>query len=185
MKISQTEGGASEWFLAQTGGLAERLAKAHLERQGFSAYLPMRASLSKRADAQRSTPFLPRYVFVGVQPDRPRWHDILATPGVSSLVRRAGAVEPARIPAVLVEAIKAREVFGLVTLPAKAAVAGPRFKIGEAVKVDMPMRSQDGFSAFDALFDHVIDARRVAVLLSFADRMVRVDVAARRVHKAA
>ena len=176
---------ADEWFLATTAGQAERLVKVHLERQGFAAYLPMRLSRSKRADAQRATPFLPRYVFVAVDPQRPRWHDVVATPGVTSLVRRAGAQSPARIPTSMVDAIRAREVFGLVTLAPKAAAAALKFTRGEAVRVDLPVGAAEGHAAYDALFEDVIDARRVAVLLAFAERMVRVEVAARRVHKVA
>ena len=181
----KAEGLAGEaWFLAQTSGQAERLAKAHLERQGFAVYLPMRATLSKRVDAQRAVPFLPRYLFVGVDEAAPRWHDIVATPGVTALVRRAGAASPARLPRRLLDAIREREVYGLVTLAAKEPNA-VEFKRGEAVRVDLPMRTDEGSAAFDALFEAVIDARRVALLLSFADRMVRVEVARGRVRKAA
>lgn len=95
------------WFVAYTLARKEALAVAHLERQGFDAFLP-RITATHRHARQATTvhvPLFPRYVFVRLDVERQRWRSINGTIGVQTLVTTLDA--PAPVPPGIVEALQA------------------------------------------------------------------------------
>ena len=63
------------WYVVQSQPNAERKAVMHLERQGFTTYLPR--YLKRRRHARRveivGAPLFPRYLFVGIDLTMQRW----------------------------------------------------------------------------------------------------------------
>jgi transcriptional antiterminator RfaH len=71
------------WYVVHTHPHAEAKAAAHLERQGYSTYLPR--YLKCRRHARRieivPAPLFPRYLFVTIDRLRQRWRSIQSTVG--------------------------------------------------------------------------------------------------------
>ena len=156
----------SGWSLVQTNGHSERLANFHLRRQGFEVYLPMRAVAKKTAE--HASPFFPRYLFVWIDGANPRWEEVRTTIGVQALVRLGAGL--GRVPDQLVERLKAREVFGLITLSEKKAPPPEEFEDGARLVVE-----KGKLFGFEVVFERATsDARRVLVLLDFFGRESRV-----------
>lgn len=168
------------WFLVNTAAKGERLAKAHLSRQGITVYLPMRASKSKRTDVAKSTPLFPGYLFVQVELAAPRWSDICTTQGVAGLVKLAGG-GVARVPDREVTRLRDRELFGLVSLEdRKASVQASGLKSGERVRIKGGV-----WAGLDAVFDRdLTDLGRVKVLMDMLGRVTPVELAMGDVAKA-
>src|SRR5262245_40791991 len=97
------------WYVVHTHTHAEAKAAAHLERQGFSIYLPRYRK--RRRHARRvetvTAPLFPRYMFVGVDMAAQRWRSIHSTLGVARLVSNGD--DPASVPDYVIEALKRRE----------------------------------------------------------------------------
>jgi len=155
----------SRWYVVQTQPHAESKAMGHLIRQGFAAYLP--CYLKRRRHARKietvAAPLFPRYLFVTVDMETQRWRSIHSTFGVSRLV--CNGDDPASVPPAVVAALKAREdAGGFVQLERR-----PRFTPGERVRI------VDGvFADTLGLFEGMADRERVAILLEFLGRKVRV-----------
>lgn len=153
------------WYVVHTQVHAEVKAAAHLERQGYSIYLPR--YLKRRRHARRietiAAPLFPRYLFVAIDRMTQRWRSILSTVGVTHLVRYGD--EPVAVPAGIVDALRGREdERGLIRLDFR-----PRFAPGDKVRV------VDGvFSECLGLFEGIADCERVAILLELLGRKVRV-----------
>jgi transcriptional antiterminator RfaH len=66
------------WYVVQSQPNAENKAIAHLERQGFTTYLPH--YLKRRRHARRvdivPAPLFPRYFFVAIDMTVQRWRSI-------------------------------------------------------------------------------------------------------------
>ena len=154
--------------MVETPGRSERLAKHHLIRQGFEAYLPMRAC-EKKVEGSL-TPLFPHYLFVRVDLSAPRWSDIRTTIGVRGVLSSGG--HPAQAPPKLVSSIREREVFGVVQLNPRGDEKGARFNRGDAVRIQ-----RGKFSGFDAIFDQH-QGKRVMVLLSVFGRNSRLLLSA-------
>lgn len=157
----------TRWYVAQTQPNAEAKAVVHLERQGFSTYLP--CYLKRRRHARRvdhvKAPLFPRYVFIEIDMGVQRWRSIYSTVGVAQLIGNADA--PIAVPIEVVATLKAREDdSGLIKLDQR-----PNFRIGDTIRV------MDGvFSDCLGLYDGMPDRDRVAILLDLLGRKVRVVV---------
>ena len=97
------------WYAVHTHAGAEATAVLHLERQGFSAYLPR---YQKRRRHARKTemvlaPLFPRYLFVWVDIAKQRWQAIHSTVGVRYLI--CGDTGPLQVPEEIVEELRQRE----------------------------------------------------------------------------
>lgn len=155
------------WCVVQTQVHSERKAAAHLNRQGFSTYLP--AYIKRRRHARRVenviAPLFPRYLFVAVDTAAQRWRSIQSTVGVARLV--CNGDEPAAVPDHIVEELKARQnEQGFIPLDTR-----PRFAPGDKVCV------LDGaFASCLGLFERVSDSERVSILLDLLGRKVRVMI---------
>lgn len=144
----------ASWYVVCTHSNAERLAKHHLERQGFGVYLPMTRG-PKVKGQETVKPFLQGYMFVSVDLEKPGWRAIHSTIGVSRLLCIGD--RPKAAPTALVQAIMDREVFGLVKLPAKAKGPAKTFAKGQAVQVEA------GGVVLDGLFDEAVDGKRAFI----------------------
>ena len=152
------------WYVVQTHPHAEAKADSHLKRQEFETYFPR--YLKRRRHARRietvAAPLFPRYLFVAFDAAAQRWQCIRSTIGVATLVRSGD--QPAEVPKAVIEALRDREVNGIVALDRR-----PRFAPGDRVRV------VDGaFANCVAIFEGMSDSARVAVLLELLGRKVRV-----------
>ena len=154
----------ARWYVVQTQPHAEGRADEHLRRQGFVTYMPK--LLKQRRHARKtetvSRPLFPRYMFVLIDHTHQGWHAIRSTFGVSSLV--GGENGPLAVREGIVEALRAQE-----GADGYFRAAARRFAAGT------PVRVVDGiFASAIGLFESMSDKDRVAVLLDFLGRRVRV-----------
>lgn len=156
---------ATKWYVANTHINGEAVAADHLQRQGFSVYLPMYKKLRSHARRKEwlSRPLFPRYLFVGVNEANQRWQAIKSTIGISQLVSFGG--EPAPVCDSILDDLRAREdETGMVALASASA-----FQKGDPVKfMNGALSNQIG------LFDCIDDKMRVTVLLDLLGRKLRV-----------
>lgn len=98
-------GEGRQWYVVQAQPRKEKLALAHLERQGFSCFLPLvKRPLKKAGKATFAlNPFFPGYLFVAFDKDRDRWRSINGTIGVIRLV--SFGEQPTALPEGFVEAL--------------------------------------------------------------------------------
>jgi transcriptional antiterminator RfaH len=78
----------SVWYVVHAQPSREALAVAHLERQGFPAFLPQVARTVRHARQVRQVlrPLFPRYLFVSLDVATVRWRAVRSTIGVSGLI---------------------------------------------------------------------------------------------------
>jgi transcriptional antiterminator RfaH len=153
------------WYVVQTHPHAEAKAASHLERQGYSIYLPR--YLKRRRHARRveivPAPLFPRYLFVAIDVLTQRWRSIQSTIGVARLV--CSGEEPAVLPAAVVNELWTRQnEAGFIQLDLR-----PRFSSGDKIRV-----VEGVFAASLGLFEGMADRERVAILLDLLGRKVRV-----------
>jgi transcriptional antiterminator RfaH len=153
------------WYVVQTQVNGEAKAAINLQRQGFEIYLPR--YLKRRRHARKvdiaAKPLFPRYMFVAIDMGSQRWRSIQSTFGVARLVCHGD--EPARVPAGIVNAIRAREdEKGFVRIEDK-----PAFARGDKVRI-LGGAFTDAAGFFEGLADH----DRVSILLDMLGRKVRV-----------
>lgn len=153
------------WFVAQTHACAEEKAARHLNRQGFTVYLPK--YLKRRRHARKvdvvSAPLFPRYLFVGVDAMVRQWRSVQSTVGITNVI--TNGENPAWVPDGVVADIRAREgEDGYIQLSAK-----PLFNRGDSIRV-----AEGAFTACLGLFEGLTDKERVTVLLDLLGRKVRV-----------
>lgn len=155
------------WYVAQTQPHSELKAVTHLQRQGFTTYLPR--YLKRRKHARRvdvvGVPLFPRYLFVQIGLTTQRWRSIFSTVGVSQLICSGDIPTP--VPGTVVPSLRAREdASGYIKLERR-----PLFAPGDRLRV------VDGiFGDCLALYDGTADGDRVALLLDMLGRKVRVLV---------
>lgn len=155
------------WYVVQSQPNAERKAVMHLERQGFTAYLPR--LLKRRRHARRveivAAPLFPRYLFVAVDLSAQRWRSIFSTVGVSRLVCNGDAPTP--IADQVISNLKSREdLEGYIRLDLR-----PNFQKGDKIRV-----LEGVFADCLGLYEGMRDSERVAILLDLLGRKVRVMV---------
>lgn len=148
------------WSIAQVYPPNLKKAEHNLSRQGFDFYSPMYIKKQRLFGSQR-LPLFPGYVFVYIVD---QWRALLSTYGVSGLLLSAG--EPAKVPADVVDNIKAREVDGVVVL------SKSRFYVGQQVQVKSgPLGYELG-----TIHEGQRDRDRVKVLLNLLGRSCVVAV---------
>jgi transcriptional antiterminator RfaH len=113
--------GAISWIVVNTHLRKERFAVENLDRLQFVGYCPM--LLKRIRHARRSElvlrPMFPAHIFAGLHASQ-RWRPILlATPGVSTIVRSGELLN--FLPAGFIEALRACEVDGKVVAPGALA----------------------------------------------------------------
>jgi transcriptional antiterminator RfaH len=159
----------SRWYVVQTNTNSESKAAANLCRQGFFVYLPR--YLKRRSHARKvdvvARPLFPRYLFVAIDVASQRWRAVQSTLGVSHLICRDDG--PVAIEDGVISALKAREdEAGFIRLVRRSS-----FSPGDQVRI-----VEGAFADSLALVEGASDHDRVAVLLDFLGRKVRVLVGA-------
>ncbi len=157
------------WYVVQTHINGEAKAASNLARQGFGVYFPR--YLKRRSHARKvdtvARPLFPRYLFVAIDLAAQRWRSIQSTIGVSHLVSWNGS--PASINDSVIGSLKQREdEGGFIRLERRV-----RFSPGDTVRV-----LEGAFVDSLALVEGINDRDRVAILLDFLGRKVRVLVGA-------
>jgi transcriptional antiterminator RfaH len=153
------------WYVVQTHPHVEAKAALHLERQGYSIYLPR--YLKRRRHARRTeiihAPLFPSYLFVMIDMLSQRWRPIHSTIGVSRLICRGD--EPAVLPDAIIDELQRRHnEAGCVQLDFR-----PKFTPGENIRI-----VEGAFTGCFGLYDGMADRERVAILLDLLGRKVRV-----------
>jgi transcriptional antiterminator RfaH len=119
------------WFTVYTKPRQERVAIEHLERQGFSCFLPMAINPYQRRSARkpRIEPLFPRYLFLHAVPDQQSLGPVRSTRGVCSLVRFG--MQLATMPQRVIESIDRRRdpETGLVQLDPVPVNVGDKVKV--------------------------------------------------------
>jgi transcriptional antiterminator RfaH len=156
--------GSGTWLVVNTRPHQEAYARENLVRQDFHVYCPMiskRIRHARRAhDAPR--PLFPGYIFVE-QRAQQSWRPILGTYGVKTLVTSGD--RPSVLPGRFVEALKVREIGGVICKPAAALEVGQRVEV------------QGG--PLGGLIGKIIalrDKERVLVLLNLLDQETRTHI---------
>jgi transcriptional antiterminator RfaH len=156
------------WYAAFTQPHGEAKASDHLERQGYSVYLPCYRRWVRHARQRKLVlrPLFPRYLFVGLDREAQRWRPIRSTVGVLGLVTSGD--EPVAVPPEVIDALREREREGGFDVLSSAQ----SLRNGDAVRViDGPF--QDLVGRLLGVADH----ERVFVLLDVLGRSVRASVA--------
>jgi hypothetical protein len=96
------------WYVVHTRFQCEHGAVRQLNRQGFCAFLPLRAKVWRHArrEGTRLEPLFPRYLFVRLHLGRDRWRSVNGTFGVHGLVT-GGDDRPQPLPQGIVEDLAA------------------------------------------------------------------------------
>ena len=154
------------WYLVYSKAHQERKALQNLQRQDYCVYLPQVRTQRRSSGRYKAVvePMFPRYLLIRLSDESDDWGPIRSTLGVSHLVRFGGV--PARVPSDLVSALRARDdEDGVQELPE------PGLHRGEGVRiVDGPM------AGYEAIFEARSGNERVVVLLSIAQRAVRLTL---------
>jgi transcriptional antiterminator RfaH len=163
------------WYAAYTQPHAEARALEHLERQGYSTYLPRYRRLVRHARKRAAVlrPLFPRYLFVGLDRLSQRWRPIRSTVGVVGLVTSGD--EPVPVAPEIVETLRRREGEGAFDLLSPAQ----RLRAGDAVRV-----TQGPFEDLIGRLLGMADQERVYVLLELLGRTVRAELPAMAVEAA-
>ena len=154
------------WYLVYCKPRQEGLAKVNLERQGYIIYLPLARQSRKRLGKRVFViePLFPRYLFIELDLHTDNWAPIRSTLGVTSVVRFG--MEPAIVPAGLVDTIRARDDGeGVQLLPSSD------YRVGASVRI-----AEGPMSGYEGLFIAKSGHDRVVVLLDLINKQVRVTV---------
>lgn len=157
----------SDWLVVHTQPNGETRAEHHLQRQGYTVYLPRYVKTKRHARKieQVIRPLFPRYLFVEFFPDSTPWRAIQSTAGVSRLVLAGD--RPLWAHQEILDEIQRREHDGgLVELDVQ-----PTFREGQSVRVtDGPLCDQVG------LFQCADDSQRAVILMELLGRHVRTRI---------
>jgi len=154
------------WYLIRTKIRQEYTAKVQLERQGYTAYLPLFPTRRRRLGRVHKViaPMFPRYLFIHLSDQTDDWGPIRSTIGVANLVRFAQA--PARVPIDLIDTLKEREDNeGIQVIPNKNYHAGDKVRIAEGP-----------FVGFEGVFQETSSRNRVLLLLQIAEKYFQLQL---------
>ncbi len=154
------------WYLVYCKPRQEQVAKANLERQSFSAYLPLVRQFRRRGSRRIAVigPLFPRYLFIHLNAQTDNWAPIRSTLGISSLVR-FGA-QPAVVPDELICLLRSRDnPDGVQELPEVDYRPGDPVRIAEGV-----------MQGYAGIFLAKSGKDRVLVLLDILGKQTRADV---------
>jgi transcriptional antiterminator RfaH len=157
----------NSWYVVRTKPRAEFVALGHIERQGFTVYLPH--YLRRRRHARRTdwvqAPLFPGYLFVSMDVEVCRWRVLSSTVGVAELI--CDREWPVPVPASVIDEIRQREdANGIVLL-------GRQVRLSPGDRVDI---SHGPLADYSAIFECESDEHRVFVLLDLLGRQVRTCV---------
>ena len=155
------------WHVIYTRPRSESLALQHLERQGFTAYLPRHRK--QRRHARRidwiAAPLFPRYMFVLIDVAAARWRAIRSTIGVSGIICQGERPLP-MLPGVVEEIIERENEEGFV-----CASRNLDLRKGDKVRI-----ARESLCDQVGLFEAMAGKDRVVILLTMLGRQVRAQV---------
>ena len=166
---------SAHWYVVFCKPRGESTAEANLLRQGYSVYLPRLASERRKAGkwVASSEPLFPRYLFLQPRDAAHSLAPVRSTLGVTGLVRFG--VQPAVVPAALIEELRACEAAGSGDGAASVAPGQPTrrelFAPGAQVKF-----MTGPFAGLEGIFSEASGAERALVLLDLLGRMQQVSV---------
>ena len=148
----------------------DRLALHCLELFGFETYAPrlLDRRIVRGSKAIKTPLLFPGYVFILIEM---QWTQAQYAPGVARLVM--GGSVPAVVPPPLIDALRAREVDGLIELPAP-----PKFRRGDHIRV-----LRGPFAGHVGLYAGMKPRDRVAVLLQMLGGSRRAELASEDVER--
>ena len=156
----------SRWYVVHARVHAEERAASHLSNQGFDIFLPRYKKQRRHARRIETVlrPLFPSYLFVKLDLDCHQWRAINGTIGVASLI--ASGLTPLPLPLGLVERlIENSDSSGVITL------TPPSLKKGQSVTI-----ATGAFADYTALFEEMIDEKRVVLLLNLLGQKVRLQM---------
>jgi transcriptional antiterminator RfaH len=153
------------WACAQTEPRREAAAQHFLQLAGYRVYLPrLRLVRSSRGHKiETRPPLFPAYLFVWISEG---WWQARWCPHVIRLLA-AGRDGPMHVSDAIVDAIKSREISGLVELPKREG-----FKPGDSVRI-----LQGPLQGLCGLYAGMRPHERVLVLLALLGGQQRVELA--------
>jgi len=155
-----------QWYLVYTKPRAERVAREHLERQGYDVYLPMMRQLRRRGGRRTTvvSPMFPRYLFIHLGTDVDNWSPIRSTRGVASLVQFGQ--RPGCAPAGLIDLLRSREdESGVQVIP------GDEYRLGARIRM-----VEGGMKGYEGVYLARNSRDRIVVLLDIMGRHTRANV---------
>lgn len=147
----------SYWSVAQCETQRIHLSRLLLMRLEFETYMPR-----FKSKAGKILLLFPSYIFVRITT---RWYPVAWTPGVTRILMTGD--QPARLPEQIVDAIRKREVGGLVRLPNN----GRGLRKGDQVRI-----TRGSFEGQIGIYDGMSSQQRERVLLELLGRIVRVEL---------
>ena len=179
------------WYTIHTKPRQERLALEHLERQGFTCYLPLAinpyqrrcrvvggasAATAPRRGAKKAVkaePLFPRYLFLNAAPNQQSLAPVRSTRGVSTLVRFGTKL--IEVPESVIQAIKNKQdpQTGLVQLEPVPVTPGDKVKV-----FDGPLAGLEG------IFQEQKGESRALLLMTLLGRQSTIEVNALHLKKA-
>jgi len=145
--------GRPRWYVIQCKPREDGRALEHLERQGFSCYLPTLRVEKRRqggkVEVQES--LFPGYLFIQLDEVNDNWHPIRSTRGVIQMVRFKEYPQP--VPDEIIESIRQRL--------ADNQLRVPYLRPGERVRI-----TEGCFSDLEAIFVANDGTERVMLLMN-------------------
>jgi transcriptional antiterminator RfaH len=156
-----------QWFAVQAKPRQEGTAKEQLQRQGYTAYLPM-MTVRKRSRAAWTTsiePLFPRYLFINADISEQSLAPVRSTVGVSGLIRFGNLLRP--VPDAVVHYLQQAEA-------AQSSLSDEEswpFRAGDKVAV-----LEGPFAGLTAVFEGAEPEARAMILLELLGRQNTVEV---------
>lgn len=158
-----------DWFAVVSHAGKQHYAAEQLERQGYSAYLPM--CLTERRNREKgrmetiARPLFDRYLFVGIHPEQP-FRPVTNTLGVSFVVRGADDI-PLRVSPLVLRRVFARCMAdgGAVDLRSSRPIQTPRGPMVNWEPGDSLQVINGPFRDFAAVLVEWADKRREMALV--------------------
>ncbi|KAA9133068.1 hypothetical protein F3N42_01520 [Marinihelvus fidelis] len=120
-----------EWFAVYTRPRQERVAREHLQRQGFDCFLPLAENPYQKLRRQklRAEPLFPRYLFLQAEPGRQNLAVVRSTRGAVDLVRTGCSL--LQVDAGVIQALRSRQddATGLIRLAPDPVRVGDRVQV--------------------------------------------------------
>lgn len=144
----------SAWYAVFTKPRLESTANLHLQRQGFTTFLPQIAENRRISGSwqQQVVPMFPRYLFLQANSSQQSLAVIRSTRGAVGLVRFG--MRPCTVPEQLIESLKTHSEQQLQTPPSVPFTPGQPVRIVEGI-----------FSGYEAVLHAQTANQRVEILL--------------------
>ena len=154
---------SKSWYLIYAKAKQEKTALENLQRQGYTAYLPMLEQKKRIKNILQDVmlPMFPRYLFVNLQEGVDDFSPIRSTIGVANMVRFAGCASI--VPDSLIDALQQQE--------AGTEILEPAFVAGDKVRI-----ATGPFADYEAIFQESNADSRAIILLHIAEKATQLKI---------